>query len=134
MSRQLKKLLALSWAALPPLALSALVHTTDRDVGGLGGLVEPSVLLSVLVYGSPLAGLAICLLWMAVKVNRWLAAAVLATCSALLGLAIVTLGSTAQTLPQLLWSFSGTTVVVVGFFAFAVVPSWRLWPIEGQAS
>ena len=128
MTNEPRKLLAFAWSALPPLALSALVHSTDSDVGGLVGLVQPGVLFSVLIYGAPLAGLAICLLWMAVQVNRWLAVAVLAACSALLGLVVVVLGSTAQTTPQLLVSFSGATLVVVACYAVAVLPSMRLWP------
>lgn len=125
-----RRLLALAWSVLPPLGLSALVHATDRDVGGLAGLTQPGVLFSVVIYGAPLAGLAVCLLWMAVEVNRWLAVAVLAACSALLGLALVVLGSTAQTPPQLLMSYAGATVVVASCYAFAVVPSMRLWRVS----
>ena len=133
MTITLRKVLAVLWTVVPPLVLSALVHSTDSDVGGLAGLLRPTVLFSVLVYGAPLAGLALSLLWLRVQGNRGLSTAVLLLCSALLGLVLVVLGSTAQSPAQLAWSFCGATAVVSAFFALAFLPSSRLWPVEGSA-
>ncbi len=122
------KLLAIAWVVVPPLIFSALVHATDSSVGGLKGLSEPAVLWSVLVYGAPLAGFAICTLWMTVNGNWWMTLGVLCAGSALLGLVLVVLGSTASTLPQLLRSLAGSSFVVFAFFVVALLPSVGLWP------
>lgn len=120
------KALAHFWAVIPPILLSALIHTTDPDVGGLEGLASASTLLSVFVFSLPLiifTGL--CLL---IRKQTRLTWAVLAMIlfSGFTALFLTTAGSGATTPLGLVWTFVGSTILVslvlgISFFPVALL-------------
>jgi hypothetical protein len=121
---------ALGWAAIPPLLLSALIHSVDPDIGGVAGLVSPTALLSVAFYGAPAVIMAWLSLALAVHARRaWWALANLAF-SALIALTL----ALAQTprppgMAGIAHPAIGGTVLAWLFLAAAVVPARALgWP------
>ena len=70
--RMARRIPAIVWVGIPPLLLSALIHSADPDVGGIQGLAAPLVLLSVAVYAIPLVAMALACLWLAIRF-RWTA-------------------------------------------------------------
>jgi hypothetical protein len=118
---------AVTWVLIPPLVLSALIHSVDPDVGGLAGFTSPFVLLSVLICASPFAAVALVCLGLAIR-GRWRAlVCVSGILSAILAMAIVRLQSPhspglAESVPALV----GGTVVVWLLEVIAVLPAWAL--------
>lgn len=123
----MRKPLAHVWVVIPPLLLSALVHSVDPDVGGIRGLASPSTLRSVAVYGTPLVVMALFCFWLAVRF-RWIVWASLSVLfSAAVALAIVLLQSPRQPgLAGMALPFFGGTLFVWVFLAAAVLPARAL--------
>lgn len=126
----MKKVLGVTWAAVPPLLLSALVHSTDPDIGGIAGLARTSVMLSVLFWGLPVIVMTMLCLWIAVQSRWWWWIVPGVVFSAALAVAIAALQTPA---PQGLGGFVrpllGGTLIVWLFLAAAVVPARALgWP------
>jgi ketosteroid isomerase-like protein len=123
----MRKSLAHVWVVIPPLLLSALVHSTDPDVGGIRGLASPSVFVSVFVCGTPLVVMALLCFWLAVRF-RWIVWASLSVLfSAAVALAIVLLQSPRQPgQAGIVHPFFGGTLLVWVFLAAAVLPARAL--------
>ena len=123
----MRKSIAHVWVVIPPLLLSALVHSVDRDVGGIRGLASPSTLLSVIVYGTPLVVMALLCFWLAVRF-RWIVWASLSVLfSAAVALAIVLLQAPRQPgLAGIVHPFFGGTLLVWVFLTAAVLPARAL--------
>ena len=68
--RIVKKALAVVWVTLTSLLLSAFIHSTDRDIGGMRGLAAPSAFISVVAYGLPAAAMTLVCLGFAIRF-RW---------------------------------------------------------------
>jgi hypothetical protein len=124
-----RKIAALLWVPAPLVLLSALIHTTDADVGGVAGLAAPAVARSVLAY----AGLATLLAFgcLAARV-RWGAVGFLFAAALIAGGLAYLLalgGSTATTALGVALSFLGLFVIVLTFLAVSVLPvaalGWR---------
>ncbi len=122
----MRRAAAIIWGTLPPLLLSALLHTTDSDVGGISGLASPSVLLSVVVISAPLVLLSFLSLWATIKAGPKVSAAILVLSAGVVALPIVAYGSTASTPFGLAWSFLGSSAVVLVFLSAAVLPARQL--------
>lgn len=125
--RIVRKVLAVVWAVIPPLVLSALIHATDPDVGGVGGVLKPSTVLSVVVYGLPVV--ALCLLCLALAIrSRWvLWVPAMGLLSAIVALVIALLQRPHPAgLEGFVRPFVGGAVLVWLFFAVAVVPARAL--------
>jgi hypothetical protein len=111
------------WPLVPCVLLSGLVHTTDADIEGISELVtSPVLVVSVLVWSVP--AVIVAYLLSATYVNggiRWYLAAAVPT-SALLGVLLATLGSTAQNASQFAWSAAGSGLVVLTALSLAALP------------
>jgi hypothetical protein len=132
----MRKAFALVWVVIPPLLFSALIHSTDPDVGGLRGLASLSTLLSVVVYGLPVVVLTLACLWLAVRCHwaAWVSASVLVSATVALTIALL------QTPRAPGWAgiarpFLGGKVLVWLFMAAAVLPARLLgWPAYDRQS
>jgi hypothetical protein len=124
-----RRVLALLWLPVPPLLLSALVHSIDPDVGGVAGLTSRSAVVSVLFYAAPVVGA--CGMVLALAVARGWRAAVTAAVAASLMVAqalVVAQRREGNWLDEA-WSLIGGTAVVLVFVALTVVPAKGLgWP------
>lgn len=126
----MRKAVALMWAAVPALSLSALVHSTDPDIGSVGRLAAPATILSVVLYGFPVVVMVMVCLWVAVRLRSswWIVPGAVA--SAVVALVLTVLqtprpGDLAGIARPLL----GGTVLVLLFLAAAVIPARALgWP------
>ncbi len=124
---------AITWTFVPPLVLSALVHSVDPDVGGLSGLLDPAHAESVVFVALPLGLVVLSVVWMALHASRLLALVVTLLVAGLLGLALVTLGGPASAWTELLRSATLASMLTLGFLLAAVVPSLWLWE-RGQSA
>ncbi len=124
----MRKTIAYVWVMIPPLILSALIHCVDPDVGGVKGLASPSTVLSVVVCGVPLAGVALLCFWLAVR-YRWTAWVSLSVLfSLVVALALVLLQSPPPAGPAgIALPLIGGTLLVWLFLLAAVLPSRALW-------
>lgn len=129
-----RRVLAVIWTVIPPLLFSALIHSVDPDVGGVGGLTRPSTMLSVAVYSLPIVASALVCLAVAVRWGRWASAALGVLLSAPVAVALALLqtphppGLMANLRPVV-----GGTVLLWLFLAAAVAPAFVLgWPRRGR--
>jgi hypothetical protein len=108
---------------IPPFTLSALIHTTDPDVGGLQGLASATILISVLVFSLPLMVFAIlCLLIWNHAGHIW-AILTMFLFAGFAALFITTAGSGATTSLGLAWTFVGSTLLVSIVLGLAFLPA-----------
>lgn len=120
---QVRKIAAFVWVMIPPVLLSALIHATDPDVGGIAGLARPGTLLSVLVWALPAAALALSGLGVALLLGWGTFAAVATTGSATLALGLTLLQVRAPATDSLWLPVGGGTLLVLLFMGIAVVPA-----------
>ena len=119
----LPKVLAFLWALIPPFLLSALIHTTDSDIGGLAGLASASTLLSVFVFSLPLMVFsALCLLIWAQAGRIWAVLAMFLF-AGFTALFLTTAGSGATTPLGLAWTFVSSTILVSLVLGLAFLPA-----------
>jgi hypothetical protein len=131
-----RKNLAIIWLLIPPLLLSALIHSVDPDIGGVAGLALPAHLLSVIVWSLPLLGFVLACLATAVR-RGWggfmLLSLVLATAVAVRFVSLQTpqpAGLAGYLLP-----LGGLTLITWLFLAAAVIPALALgWPQRARHS
>lgn len=120
MSRALSRL----WPLLPCLLVSALIHSTEDDAGGLTGVVSsPSMLLSVVVWALPLAACAYLVLALYVEGGTLAFAAAVLILSAGLGYVLVRLGSTAGGAAGFAWSVAGLALLFALMLSLAALPA-----------
>jgi hypothetical protein len=124
------KAIALVWVAIPPLLFSALIHSIDRDVGGIRGLASPSTVLSVVVLGSPVVAFAFVCLGLAIRFrwSSWVSVSVLV--SVLVAL-LLTLAQSPRPagLTGIARPLVGGALLVWLFLAVGVLPARALgWP------
>ncbi|MGV8039515.1 MAG: hypothetical protein AB2L07_05375 [Thermoanaerobaculaceae bacterium] len=135
---RVRKVAAFVWVMVPPVLLSALIHTVDPDVGGVVGLASPGTLLSVLVWSLPAVLLALAGLGVAVALGWGTFAAVAVSGSATLALGLTLLQVRAPAPGDPWLPIGGGTLLVLLFIAVAVVPAAALgWPSRlrlGRAS
>lgn len=130
-----RRVLALLWLVVPPLLLSALVHTTDPDIGGVGRLTSRSAVFSVIFYGVPVVGLCLAVLAAALRRGRGAGALAGAAAALLVALVLVVAQRREGTWLDDAWSLFGGTVIVFAFLALAVAPATVLgWPRSGAAA
>jgi len=124
-----RRTLAIVWAAIPPLVLSALIHSTDPDVGGIAGLARPWTLASVVVFAIPLLGAAMLCLRFLVGSGRGAALALAAVASFVAAFGLTLLQSRAGTWLDDAWTVTGGSLLVFAVLTLAVVPAaalgWR---------
>lgn len=130
----MRKPIAVLWLAVPPLLLSALVHSIDPDVGGIRGLASRPVLISVMILGAPLIALAGADLRLALLFG-WRCALGFSFLPATL--AAVTLALLQTPHPEGIFGYARTVGGVAGvvwlFLAAAVIPAMFLgWPQKRQ--
>lgn len=130
-----RKLASILWTAVPPILLSALIHTTDPDISGIGGLASNSTLPSVLFYAVP--PILCCGLALAALVTSGLPAFLIVTTtfSAVAAAALTAFGSGATTPGGLAWAFIAGSILVFLFLAAAVVPAAAIgWPKSARST
>jgi hypothetical protein len=130
----MRKVIALVWVAIPPLLLSALIHSADSDVGGIRGLASPSTLLSVVALGSLVVAFAFVCLGLAIRFRwfSWVSVSVLV--SAVVAL-ILTFAQSPRPagLAAIARPLLGGTLLVWLFLVVAVLPACALgWPRGGS--
>ena len=124
------------WVFVPCLALSALLHAVDQDIGSLRALTSAEMFASVFAWSFPFAaGGLVSLALLSNFGLRGFSKAVLATSGAL-GLLVAALGSSAVTPLGVLWSAIGSALVVLIFLVVAALPSLlmasrRAWVARG---
>ncbi|MCU0291737.1 MAG: hypothetical protein MUF10_07045 [Thermoanaerobaculaceae bacterium] len=124
-----RKIGALAWSVVPPLVVSALLHSTDTGVGGIEGMARPGVLLSVAVWAVPMVVLALLTLWTRVRAGLLAALATAAVLAAVPGWFILLLGSTAATPLARLGSFLGLMALCLITLGLAALPAAAIgWP------
>jgi len=128
-----KKALAIVWAIIVPLLLSALIHSIDPDIGGIRGLATPSAFFSVVAYGLPALAITLVCLMLAIRFHwaLWVSVSVVFSAAVALTLALL------QTprLPGLAGiarPLIGAALLVWLFLAAAILPARALgWPQRG---
>jgi len=104
---------SLIWSILVACAFSALIHSTDSDIGGLTGLLDFSTAVSVVsIAVILLVPVLFCILMFARRGWRGFAAALILS-SLVLGALLTMAGSTGESIQELSVSFGGS----VGIFA-----------------
>ena len=115
--------LSIFWVFVPCLALSALLHAADQDIGSLRALASAEMLASVFAWSFPFAaGGLVSLALLSNFGLRGFSKSVFVASSAL-GLLVAALGSSAVTPLGVLWSVTGSALVVLVFLVVAVLPS-----------
>lgn len=126
----LRRTLAAMWLMVPPLGLSAVIHTTDPDVGGIASLSRPATLGSVFVYAIPLIGAVVLCLRLLVAAGRGPALTLAVVASVLAASGLGLLQSRPGTWLDEVWTVAGGSLVVLAVLALAVLPAaslgWRL--------
>jgi len=115
--------LSLLWPLLPCLLVSALIHSTEDDAGGLAGVVSsPSLMLSVVVWALPLAACAYLVLALYVEGGALAFAAAVVLLSAGLGYVLAQLGSTASGAAGFAWSVAASALLFALMLSLAALP------------
>jgi len=131
-----KKAPAIVWVIIVPLLLSALVHSTDRDIGGIRGLATPSAFFSVVAYGLLAVAITLVCLGLAIRFHWvvWVSVSVVFSVVVALTLALLQTprlpGLAGITRPLI-----GGALLVWLFLAIAILPARALgWPRRGAKS
>ena len=130
MPATMRRAIALVWLVIPPLAFSALIHSTDVDVEAVQGFWPPSILLSVVVWGLPVIAVALLCLEAAIRRGWGVAAVVGAGLAAAVAVPLAILQTPrAHGVAGIARPALGGTALVWVFLAVAVVPAAMLgWP------
>jgi hypothetical protein len=126
-----QKILAYLWLPFPPILLSALIHTTDPDIGGVQGLASASTLLSVFVFSLPAIVFAVLCLVIWNQTSRTWALLAMILFAGFTALFLTTAGSGATTPLGLAWTFVGSTILTSLVLGIAFLPAALL---TGNAS
>ena len=129
-----RKFISTIWTTIPPILLSALIHTTDPDIGGIKGLTSYSVLWSVIFFAIP--AVLFCLgALVAIVSSGWPVFLVSSVVfSSLVAVVLTIFGSGATTTLGLAWTFFGSAALVFLFLAAAVIPAAAIgWPQNARS-
>ena len=124
-----RRVLAVVWLVVPPLALSVLLHLSDPEVDRLSDLLSYPVLWTVLLFGVlAMACVALCLVAFLESGRPGLALAT-ALVAVPAGVLVFRAGSGATSWIGAVWSVVGTIGLVAVVILFAVLPAAMLgWP------
>lgn len=129
-----RKLISIIWTTIPPVLLSALVHTTDPDIGGINGLTSYAVLWSVLFFAVP--AVLFCFGALAALVSSGWPAFLFSSVvfSSLVAIVLTIFGSGATTRLGFAWTFFGSATLVFLFLTAAVIPAATFgWPKNARS-
>lgn len=129
----LRRALTVLWLFIPPLALAALMHSTDADIEHVQGPWPPGIWLSVLLWSLPLVAIALLGVALAVRFGWPTVALAALVVAALLAVPVALLQSPRPAAPAL--PAVGLTLVTWVALMLAVVPAALLgWPKRGAGT
>jgi hypothetical protein len=124
------RIVSYAWAFLIALGFSALIHSTDKEIGGLAGFWNLSAIISVIfVAVILLAPMFLCLLVFNRRGKRGFAVVWIVT-SLILGVILAMAGSTATTLPEFAVSLAGATGLFAAVLGLGTLPQLLLKKME----